>query len=42
MSWQYWTVLGIAVLFVVLFFISCAVLNYMIDRDDEDDNEGWR
>lgn len=40
MSWQYWTVLGIAVLFVVLFFISCAVLNYMIDRD-EDDNEGW-
>lgn len=41
MSWQYWTVLGIAVLFVVLFFISCAVLNYMIDRDDEDDNEGW-
>lgn len=41
MSWQYWTVLGIAVLFVVLFFVSCAVLNYMIDRDDEDDNEGW-
>lgn len=42
MSWQYWTVLGIAVLFVALFFISCAVLNYLIDRDDEDDNEGWR
>ena len=41
MNWQYWTVLGIAVLFVALFFISCAVLNYMIDRDDEDDNEGW-
>lgn len=41
MSWQYWTVLGIAVLFVALFFISCSVLNYLIDRDDEDDNEGW-
>ena len=41
MSWQYWTVLGIAGLFVALFFISCAVLNYLLDRDDEDDKEGW-
>ena len=37
----WWILLGIAVFFIALFFISCAVLNHYLDRHD-DDRDWWR
>ena len=36
----WWILLGIAVFFIILFFISCAVLNHYLDRHD-DDRDWW-
>lgn len=36
-----WIILGIAAFFVVLFFVSCAILSHFLDRDDDDQWGGW-
>lgn len=40
MTWVHYTVLGIVATFVVMFFISCAILQHLLDRDDDDDRRG--
>lgn len=43
MNWLWWTLIGIVVFAVVLFFISCAWLSHYLDGHDEHDDEqgGW-
>ena len=43
MNWLWWTLIGIIVFAVVLFFISCAWLSHYLDGHDGHDDEqgGW-
>ena len=40
MNWLWWTLIGIFVFAVVLFFISCAWLSHYLEVHD-DDKEDW-
>ena len=41
MTWVMWTVIGIGAFFVVLFVVSCAVLNRVLDHDDDDKGDWY-
>lgn len=41
MNWLWWTLIGIVVFAVVLFFVSCAWLSHYLDGHDEHDREDW-
>ena len=41
MNWLWWTLIGIVVFAVVLFFVSCAWLSHYLDGHDEHDGEDW-
>lgn len=40
MSWLYWTIIGLCAVLIVMFFVSCAILNHHLERYDRDRDRG--